>query len=157
MVVIEPDGGGGATDGGEATAAYTPLNSEPTLHAFSPDRIEDAQRITYRADESGVIYSLTVLAEALKEDNLPNLGVVAGIWANRWNINAAVPGVTEIEDGQEVTTLGSINDIVSVAVESTSGNSTTIVTVKERDMEPQFFAPIIKQTRSLLDALEAPG
>ncbi len=157
MVLIEPDGGGDGDGAGEATAAFTQLTSEPTLHAFSPDRIEDAQRITYRADESGVIYSLTVLAEALTELNLPNLGRVAGMWANRWNINAAVPGVQEIEDGQEVTTLGSINDIVSVAVDSTSGNSTTIVTVKDRDMEPQFFEPIINRTRSFLDAMEAQG
>ncbi len=157
MVVID-DGGGDIGGGGdETTAAYTVLGSEPTLHAFSPDRIEDAQRISYRADLSGVIYSLTVLAEALTPDNIHIVAQVAGIWANRWNQNAAVPGVTEIEDGQEVTTLGSINDIVSVAVDSTSGNSTTIVTVHERDMEPQFFAPIIAQTRATLDTLEQPG
>ncbi len=157
MVVIVDGGDEGGGGGGEATASYTVLGSEPTLHAFSPDRIEEAQRISYRADLSGVVYSLTVSAEALKPDNLANLGVVAGIWANNWNENFAVPGVTEIEDGQEVTTLGSINDIVSVAVDSTSGNSTTIVTVQQRDMEPPFFKPIIAQTRSTLDTLEQPG
>ncbi len=157
MVVIV-DGGdeGGGGGGGEATAAYTPLGSEPTLHAFSPDRIEDAQRITYRADLSGVVYSLTVSLEAFN-NNPGVIANVAGIWANNWNENFAVPGVTEIEDGQEVTTLGSINDVVSVAVDSTSGNSTTILTVRQRDMEPQFFAPLIQKSRAVLDASEQPG
>lgn len=154
VVIVNGDGGGGGAD--ETTAAYTPLGSEPTLYAFSPDKVEDAQRITYRADQSGVVYSLTVSLEAFN-NNPAVVANVAGIWANRWNINASVPGVTEIEDGQEVTTLGSINDVVQVAVDSTSGHSTTVVTVRQRDMEPQFFKPIIDQARAVLDASEQPG
>src|SRR3954452_12998745 len=118
MVVIVDGGDEGGGGGGEATASYTFLGSEPTLHAFSPDRIEDAQRMSFRADLSGVVYSLTVGSEALKNPGV--IANVAGIWANNWNENAAVPGVEEIEDGQEVTTLGSLNDIVNVAVTSTS-------------------------------------
>lgn len=155
MVVIVNGDGGGEGGGDETTASYTFLGAEPTLYAFSPDHVEDAQRMSFRADSSGVVYSLTVSGEALKHPDV--IANVAGIWANNWNENAAVPGVEEIEDGQEVSTLGSVQDVVNVAVTSTSGRSTTIVQVTQRDMEPAFFAPVIKTTRAQLDAIEAGG
>jgi hypothetical protein len=153
-VLILDESGGIAS---EATAGFRPLLSEPTLHAFSPELVEDAVRNTYQADESGIVYSLVVAGEALRyERKHPgNIATVAGQLAAVWNENARVPGVTDIVETQEVSPLGSMDDIFQVAVESTSGIFNSILTVTENQVRPDVFAKIIAAEVARLNAAEA--
>ncbi len=163
MVVITDVGGDVGGDGGgissEAVAPFTFLLSEPTLYAFAPDVVEDAQRNTYQADESGVVYSLVVSGEALKNarKNPGLIATVAGQYASAWNQNWAVPGVVDVAETQDVTALGSLHDVFQVAVESTSGRSTSILTVADQDVRPDVFAGLVADEVKALDAQEKAG
>lgn len=152
-MLITDEGGGIAS---EAEAPFTFLLSEPTLYAFSPELVEDAQRNTYQADTSGVVYSIVLSGEALRyyRKYPDNLGTVAGQLAAMWDENRAVPGVTDIIPTQDVSPLGSLYDVAQVAVESTSGRSTAIITVRDQDSRPDIFAPIIADAVKSLDAQE---
>lgn len=153
MLILD-ESGGIASD---ATAGFTFLGSEPTLHAFSPEKVEDAVRNTYQADASGVVYSLVVSGEALRSarTNPGLIPTVAGQWAAAWNENARVPGVTDIVETQEDTPLGSLYDVFQVAVESSSGRSTSILTLKSNLVRPDIFAGIIAAEVKRLNAAEA--
>lgn len=152
MLLDEGTGGIGS----EVTASFRFLLSEPTLHAFSPELVEDAVRRTYQAEESGVVYSLVVSGEALKglATNPGLIATVAGQLAAVWNQNAAVPGVTDIVETQEVSPLGSIDDVFQVAVESSSGRSTGLLMLKPSLIRPDIFASIITSTVATLNAGE---
>ena len=153
------DGGSGGGAGSEATAPFTFLLSEPTLHAFSPELVEDAQRNTYQADDSGVVYSLVLAGEALKfqQVNPSLIATVAGQWANTWNVNAAVPGVADIAETQDVSPLGSLDDVFQVAVTSTSGRSTAILTLRDQQLRTDVFAGIVAAEVAALDTIEKSG
>lgn len=152
-MLIEEGTGGIASD---VTAGFTFLQSEPTLHAFSPELVEDAQRNTYQADESGVVYSLVLSGEALKASATGSdlIATVAGQMAAVWNENARVPGVADIVETQETSPLGSLNDIFQVAVESTSGRSTNILTLTPSQIRPDVFAGIVAAQVALLNRNE---
>ena len=151
------DGSGGLAS--EETAPFTFLVSEPTLYAFSPELVEDAQRNTYQADQSGVVFSLVLSGEALKlSRSEPDLiATVAGQWAAVWDTNRAVVGVTDIQETQEVTALGSLDDVVQVAVESTSGRSTGILQLAPVNYRPDLFAQAVADEIAVLDAQEQAG
>jgi hypothetical protein len=153
-VLILDESGGIAS---EATAGFRPLLSEPTLHAFSPELVEDAVRNTYQADESGVVYSLVLAGEALRYERIHpgNIATVAGQMAAVWNENARVPGVTDIVETQEVSPLGSLDDIFQVSVESASGLFTSILTVTPNQIRPDVFAQVIAREVAALNAAEA--
>ena len=155
-VLIDDTGGGAGYGTGEAEAPFTFLLAEPPLHAFSPDLVEDAQRRTYQADESGVVYSLLLSGEVYKhfDSNIDLVATVAGQLAATWNANAAVPGVADIVETQTVSPLGSLDDVYQVAVESTSGKSTAIIEVDANDIRSDVFAEIVGTSRASLDAAE---
>ena len=149
------DGSGGLSD--ETTAPFTFLLSNPTLYAFSPELVEEAQRNTYQADDSKVVYSIVVsgnLLDFIRATGSDVLATVAGQWANAWNINRAVPGVADIAETQDASPLGSLYDVVQVAVVSTSGKSTSILTLTDNQLPPDAFAPIIRAEVQRLDAAE---
>ncbi len=152
-MLLQDDTGGLGTD---ATAPFTFLLSEPTLYAFSPELVEDAQRNTYQADASGVVYSLVISGEALKNarTNPDLIPTVAGQLAAQWNENAKVVGVTDIQETQDSTTLGSLYDVFQVAVESTSGRSTSILTLRDQETRADVFAGIVAAEVKSLDAAE---
>lgn len=143
------DEGGGQVDV-EADAIFR--SGEPTVYEFVAGQPEQATRYTYTAAESLVDFSLVVSGEALKSPKL--IATVARQWAATWNQNAQVPGVTDIAETQEVRPLGSLEDVVQVAVESTSGRSTAIITLRQSDSRPDVFAQRIADERATLDALE---
>lgn len=155
-MLIDDGTGGIASD---ATAGFTFLLSEPTLHAFSPELVEDAVRNTYQADLSGVVYSLVVSGEALRNarTNPDLIPTVAGQWAAVWNENARVPGVADIVETQEVSPLGSLTDVFQVAVESTSGRSTSILTLTQNQLRPDIFAAVIASEVAALNRNEQAG
>lgn len=152
MLITDDSGGIGS----EEEAPFTLLLSEPTLYAFSPELVEDAQRNTYQADASGVVYSLVLSGEALKyqRTNPGLIATVAGQLAAAWNTNAAVPGVVDIQPTQETSALGSLYDVTQVAVESTSGRTTEILTLRDQQVRPDVFASIIAATVKAMDAAE---
>ncbi len=153
MVVVGDvggDNGGGGGSGSEQEDPYTYLGGEPTVHSFSPEVVEQATRFSYRADESGVVYSLVVSGEALKFPVL--IATVAGQYAHTWNLNAAVAGVTDIAESQEVRPLGSLEDVYNVAVESTNGKTGGVLTLGQDDIRPDVFAEQVAAYRKTLDA-----
>lgn len=156
-VLLDDSGGGGInTDpGSEDTAPFTFGDAEPTVHEFVPGKPEQATRYTYIADASQVGYSLIVSQEAQKFPDL--IVTVAGQLANTWNLNAAVPGVTDIGESQNVKPLGSLVDVYNVAVESTSGRSEAIITLTDDEIRPDVFADAIAAERKTLDRLEGTG
>ena len=155
-MLIQDESGGIAS---EVEAPFTFLLSEPTLHAFSPDLVEDAQRNTYQADVSGVVYSLVLAGEVYKHlrQNADLVATVAGQLAAVWDTNRAVPGVADIVETQDVSPLGSLDDVYQVAVESTSGRSTSILTVRDQQVRPDVFSKIIAAEVSALDKQEKAG
>lgn len=163
MAVILDDAGGvdvfGDGSSPDATAPFTFRLSEPTLHAFSPDLVEDAQRNTYQADISGVVYSLLLTGEVYKNmaANASLVATVAGQLAATWDANAAVPGVADIVETQEVSPLGSLDDVYQVAVQSTSGRSTLILALTNQQIRPDVFAQIVATNVAALDTLEQGG
>ncbi len=156
-VLLDGTGGGGInTDpGSEETAPFTFGDAEPTVHEFVPGKPEQATRYTYIADASQVGYSLIVSQEAQKFPDL--IVTVAGQLANTWNQNAAVPGVTDIGESQDVKPLGSLVDVYNVAVQSTSGRSEAIITLTDDLIRPDVFATYVSDERARLDKLEGSG
>lgn len=149
------DGTGGIAS--ETTAGFTFLFSEPVLHSFTPELVEDAQRNTYRADLSGVVYSLVLAGEVYKNMrvNANLVATVAGQMAAVWDENRALPGVADVVETQDVSPLGSLSDVFQIAVQSDSGRSTAIVTVSDQQVRPDVFATIINAERAALNAQEA--
>lgn len=143
------DDGGGPVDV-QADAIFR--SAEPTVYEFVTGRPEQATRYTYTAAESLVDFSLVVSGEALKHPQL--IQTVAREWAATWNQNAQVPGVTDIAETQEVRPLGSLVDVVDVAVDSTSGRSTAFIQLGQNELAPEVFAKRIADERATLDALE---
>lgn len=148
------DGTGGIAS--ETVAPFTFLFSEPTLHSFTPELVEDAQRNTYRADLSGVVYSLVLAGEVYKNmrTNATLVATVAGQLAAVWDENAAVPGVADIVETQDVSPLGSLTDVFQIAVQSDSQRSTAIITVQDQQVRPDVFAGIVAAERAALNAQE---
>lgn len=143
------DDGGGLS---EETAPFTFGTAEPTVHEFVPGQPEQATRITYTADASGVGYSLVVSTEALKSPNL--IATVAGQVAAAMNADAAISGVADIAEAQDTQPLGSLKDIFQVAIESKTGKSSTIVDVDPLDMRPDLLAETVAEWQANLAALE---
>lgn len=146
------DDGGGISDGGggpEAEADVTLLGGEPTVHAFSPEKVEQATRFEYRADASGVVFGLVVSGEALKSPQL--VLTVARQIANSLNIDRNTPGVVDMEETQRVSPLGSVDDIWEVAITNTAGNVTQVYEFSQLAMRPDIFASTVAQFRTQLD------
>ena len=143
------DPGGGA---GVGHAAFTFISGEPTLYAFSRDDVENARRNVYQAEESGVVYAVTfVRPELLKPAEFND---VAGSWAWVWDQNAKVPHVLDIAEDQRVKQLGGVEDVVEVAVSSTSGRSSSTIVLTQDEVWPDTFAQIIAAEVGRLDQIE---
>lgn len=152
VVLTDVEGGGSGGIASEAEADVTYLGGEPTIHAFSPEKVEQAERFEYQADESGVVFALVVSGEALK---FPDLILTnARQLAATLNADYAVDGVTGIAETQDVDDLGSVNDVFNVSVRSTSGKTVQVYTVAPLDMRTDVFAESVKTWRSQLDAYE---
>jgi hypothetical protein len=136
-------------------AGYTFLSSEPTLVVLSPENVKPGQRMQFRADQSGVVFSLTAYGIVL--DSPDRVAATAGRWAAFWNTAAATPGVEEIEESQDVRPLGALYDTANVAVQSTSGRSTGILTLAQDILHVEYFQQAVAQYRATLDAIEAAG
>lgn len=153
MVVVVDDSGSTDVGGGglpDQEDAYIYLGGEPTVHAFTPEKVEQATRFSYQALASGIGYSVLASGEALKFPGL--IATVAGQLAHTWNVNATVPGVTDVAEIQLVSPLGSLDDAYEVAVESTDGKTGGVITVKSVDIRPDVFAQIVAAERARLDA-----
>lgn len=142
--------GGGITSDAEADVTY--LGGEDTVHRFTPEKIEAAEKFEYRADASGVTFALVVSGEALKFPDLilTNARQVAATL----NTDAAVEGVTGIEEDQEVNDLSGLEDIFRVSVRSTSGLTVRVYVVSPSSMRTDVFAGLAKAWRAQLDAYE---
>lgn len=144
------DGSGGI--GSEEQAAFTPLGSEETIYSFDQEHVVDAQRLQYRADESGMVYYLIESNEAVNA--APGaIATVAGQYAAMWNANYKVPGVQEIAEVQQVTPLGSLRDVAQVAVVGTNPAFTTVITVPDDQYRTDLFAAAVAGARKTLDTL----
>lgn len=143
-------------------AAYQFLGSESTIQVLSPDIVRDAQRVTALAAESQIVYSLLFAPYPTDPQGAiiwtPEL-IASELdkWAGYWNTNAKVPGVRAIGISQDVDELGQLRDVALVVVSSTSGASTTQVTLRPHDFFPDTFAPRIAAVRAQLDATEPAG
>jgi hypothetical protein len=150
-VLIDDGGGTTITEGAspDAEAAATLLGGEPTVHAFSPERVEQAMRFEYVAVESGVVFGILAGAEAQKSPALIN--TVARQVAYQLNQDAKVPGVADMEETQVVSPLGSVDDIWQIAITSTSGKVTQIFNFGQQSMRPDIFAQNVAALRAGLD------
>lgn len=152
MVVIV-DGGGGTDVGGgglpEQEDPYIYLGGESTVHSFDLEHVEQAMRFSYEAIPSGVVYTILAGAEAQKSPGL--IKTVAGQMSHAWNLNAAVPGVVDIAETQEVRPLGSLDDVYQIAVESTNGKTGGVLTVEAVNIRPDVFAQLVAAYRAQLD------
>lgn len=138
--------------GGVGHAAFTFLSGEPTLYAFSREDVENARRNVYQADASGVVYAVTFVRPELLSPT--EFNDVAGSWAWVWNENAKVPHVLDIAEDQRVKQLGGVEDVVEVAVESSSGRSSSTIVLTQDQVWPDAFAQAVAAEVAQLDAIE---
>lgn len=142
-------------------AGWELLASEPTLQVVSPEIVYDAQRVVARATASGVVFSLLVVNTPVAPDRWQDLAARVeqnlDTWAVFWNSNAKQPGVISIGMSQEVDAAGQLRDVALVIVSSTSGRSTSQLTLHAPQFLPTEFAKPVAAARAALDALEAAG
>lgn len=151
-------------------AAYEFLGAEQTVQVLSDEIVRDAQRVTARAVESGIVYSLlfapyptdplgtVVWTPALIAEQL-------AYWAGIWNQNAEVPGVLGISVTQETNAAGTLVDVARVYIASSSGRSTTVLELGPRKWLPsvanttltESFGDAVARARAELDQVEAGG
>ncbi len=143
-------------------AAYEFIAAEPTIQVLSPEVVRDAQRVTGRARQSGIVYSLpfapyptdptgqVIWTDALIDQQM-------ALWAGYWDANAQVPGVVGISLSQDIDATGVLKDVALVVVSSSSGKSTAQLTLYPHDFFPDTFPPRVEAVRAQLDAVEANG
>jgi hypothetical protein len=129
--------------------------SEPTIVTVGADIVHDAQRITYTAYPSGVIFPLLFVSLRPDDWTPAKIAAQANHWADVWNGNAAVAGVESIAITQRVTAGGNLDDVALVIVSSTSGRSTSEITVQRNDFDAHTFAQLVGAERTRLDEIEA--
>lgn len=146
-------------------AAYDYLGGEPTIQSLSSGISREAQRFTYRARDSGVVFGLVYGPWPSPNWTDAVLADQAAYWAGNWNENARVPGVTAIDVTQDTDDLGNLVDVARVAIVSTSGLTTSIITVGVRSFLPSVagttlttsFGDAVRAAVAQLDAVEAGG
>lgn len=142
-------------------ANYEVLGSEPDLQVVSSNIVYDAQRVTARAIQSGVVFTVLVVNRQYTVDRLVDFATLVdaavSTWAQFWNMNAAEPGVLNIGISQEVDAAGELRDVANVLVGSSSERSTMLITVSPPNFLPSEFRPLAAAARASLDALEAKG
>jgi hypothetical protein len=143
-------------------AAYSFLVAEPTVQDLGGDIVRDAQRVTARASASGVVFALEFAPYPTDEQGsvIWTSQLIAdqlAYWAGQWDANSAIPGVLGIGLSQAVNPLGQLRDVAIVVVQSSSGQSTTNLTVDERDFQPGHIEALVQTARAQLDAVEAGG
>lgn len=147
--------------GSAAVANYEVLGSEPDLQVVSSNIVYDAQRVTARAIQSGVVFTVLVVNRQYTVDRLVDFATLVdaavSTWAQFWNMNAAEPGVLNIGISQEVDAAGELRDVANVLVGSSSERSTMLITVSPPNFLPTEFRPLAAAARASLDALEAKG
>jgi hypothetical protein len=146
-------------------AAYAFIGGVPEIQSFGTDITREAQRNTYVALASSVVFSLVFgpWPSAIWTDEA--IRGQASLWAGYWDQNAAVPGVTAIDVTQETDDLGNLHDIARVAIVSTSGLTRSITTVPAKEWLPSVegttlsvsFGDAVRAAIAQLDASEAPG
>lgn len=131
---------------------------ESTVQTLGLDITRPAQRNTYTAIPSGVIYSL-LFAPWPSEIWTPEvLKDQADLWEGYWNTNRAVSGVTGIATTQQTNDVtGNLEDVAFVGITSRSGLNTGQVTLRAIEFLPQNFKPRIQQAIAELEAVEASG
>lgn len=140
---------------------YELLASEPDLQVLSGNIVLDAQRVTARANLSGVVYSVLVVNTPQAPDRMVDWSVrvdaAVSVWAQFWNMNAAEPGVLSIGISQEVDAAGQLRDVANVVVGSTSGRSSMQLNIPATQFLPTEFEKPVAAARAQLDRLEAFG
>jgi hypothetical protein len=130
------------------------LMSEPTIVTVGADIVHDAQRITYTAYPSGVIFPLLFVSLRPDDWTPAEIAAQANAWADVWNTNAAAPGVESIAITQRVTAGGNLDDVAVVNVSSTSGRSTSEITISRADFPASRFEALTVRERVRLDEIE---
>lgn len=134
------------------------VQAEDTVQTIGADVSRNAERITYQANPSGVVYSLLFAPWPSDIWTPKTIQQQADLWETRWNTNRAVPGVTGISVTQQTSEVTSnLEDVAFVGVKSTSGLSTSLVELPLPAFWPDEFAKRIAAERAALDAIEAGG
>lgn len=149
-------------------AAYSFLAAEPTVQVLSSEIVRDAQRVTAQAQASGVVYSLVFAPYPTSPQGEvvwtpESIDSQLAYWAGIWDSNSQVPGVAGISLSQEVDVTGRLEDVAQVYVLSSSGRSSTQLSLGPRSWLPsvagttltQSFPDAVAQARAQLDAVEA--
>lgn len=137
--------------------------NEPTIQTIGSDIVRDAFRVTWTATPSDVTFSL--LFAPVNIWTPADVDAQGDLWADRWNKNAAVPGVAGIVVTQRVDAADNLVDVAQVTVVSTSGNSTSLIMVPVNEWLPSVagtslttsFGDVIGAEVARLDAIEAGG
>lgn len=133
-------------------------NGEATVQTIGTDIVRNAQRNTYTASPSGVVYALLFAPWPSEIWTPQTIQDQANLWEDYWNENSAVPGVTGISVTQQTNPVtGNLEDVVFVGVTSTSGLSTSQIELTIFESLPQNFAGHVQAERAALDAVEAGG
>lgn len=135
------------------TAAF--IQSEPTIVTLGADVVQDAQRFTYQALPSGVVFSMLVTPWPSQTRTPDLIAAFANQEADEWNYKAGLPGVVGISIAQQVDGAGNLQDVAQVTVRSASGRSIGAVTITNADFYPARFADRVAEAVAQLNGIEA--
>lgn len=133
-------------------SAFSFVASEATTEVSASDEVRDVQRTTLTAQPSGVTFSVMVPSGA---GMAAATAAAATPIAEAFNTAADHPGVAGIFTSQEVNAAGNVTDVAVVTVTSTSGRSSTTVTVPMGTVQGGDISGAVADARAQLDALES--
>lgn len=131
--------------------AYNFLASEFSTELIGGVEAQDTQRTTFQAAGSGVVFTVTV---PHGDDLAGRTASAAGELASAFDAADKVPGVAALATGQDIDLGGNLTDVVTVAVTSTSGRSSTQITVPLAAVKAGQIDAQVAAARAQLDALE---
>lgn len=127
---------------------------EATVQTIGADITRNAQRNTYTALPSGVVFSLLFAPWPSPNWTPAAIAQQANYWADIWNQNSRVPGVTGINVTQQTNEVtGNLEDVALVGIVSSSGLSTAQIELGPREWLPSVANTTL--TRSFPDAVAA--
>lgn len=135
--------------------AYSFIGSEQVTEILGPTISQQVQEVTAQAVKSGVVFVARFPPELYIYPNEVQLGL--NQLAERFDEWSAIPGVTSIATGQDLTPSNQLHDYTEITVTSTSGKSSDSFRWVYPVGEFQTIQPLldkVKAVRKMLDAVE---
>lgn len=131
---------------------YSIVTQYPTVEFIGGTQTQDVSAVGILTKPHGVY----------AEFRVPQAGMTASIvnaaalgYADIYETLFTIPGVVGVAWSQQANAVNVLQDVVTITVASTSGNSTATLSVPLVDLGPQLHKPQIAALRKTLNEIEA--